>query len=1533
MKQKWKKILSLVMALSLILSLMVPVYAAETPTETAEPTTSTVQYTDVAGHWAEDAILEWSEYGIIAGDGTGKFNPDANITRAELAKILAETLKLEVTAENQFNDLPSDAWYTPYILKCVAAGIMNGRGNGLVSPSDPVTRQETCKMVAVALGLELATGRTDFKDDASIADWAMPYVSAMRSAGYIQGVGGGLFAPETSLTRASAVTMLDNAVVTYITQDNTTVTGVQDGIVIIAANGVTLKDATVNGNLIICGDNVAVEKTTVNGNVLVNGDQAVLKNSTVKGDLNVANSVKKVTLNSTSVTGKTTGNTSAVVTTPSGGSSSGGSDDGDSSDSQVPETGHTNAYDLANPYVGVNVGLFHNVPITVDEDTTGVASYYLPEGMDPWAPAVIVLTPDNTTARAFSGSETGKAWQAVADENKIAVAFLEPQDGKTWNLDLSEDGRDDAAVLNQLYLTMRQKGLSLKGAFSMDKSHTALVGYEEGGAAALVFGGRWASDFSSICAVDATAASAEALKTIGEEYVMPFPGDTTQGIEEEAIAAKTVDTPVWFVNSDAEGANKAALDFYVTAANATKGTANSYAESVYNTGREGSDVEIWVSKNTQTPATIWEQFSGTFKRFMAMQLPGRVTKAQDFTEKGFSIHEETINGEVRRWMTYVPSSYDGTSEVPLVLVMHGYTASMYAIAEESRWYDVAEENGFIVVFAQGLVRPADAMGNIPTAMWLAGAFGSMAGEDTDPEADLKFLDTLLDKMESDYKIDTSRVYATGHSNGSLMTWAMGSKFADRFAAIAPVGYMSEPMDGLEEGTILPTWSFLGEYDSAGDPTLVEGGATVKSLQAWNKQNGTNEDKVSTSKQYDGGFVTRTFSNEDGVPLVKFTEVKDTPHVYLQEESVTIWNEFFSKYSRGEDGTVYYQASAESEPEAVKASEYKASTGWFAPAEKVEYTYDPENPYDAVITGKCDGVMITAGDDMASATVYIPEGAQPYCPVVLVLTPDGMTAAEFAETETGKAWMAAADAQEAGVAYDQKFVVAFMGPEAGESWNLTLDENGRDDASLVNSLYTTIRSRSLSQRHPAGVNRGWIALVGYEEGGAAALLFGARHAANFSSICAVDATEVPAASLSAVGELYVAPFTGDGSTDGVQELQLKAKDVATSVWLIDSGADSTNAHVVNYFKTADDITAAGAPGEDPFDTQYVNAENPAKMVVVTDSEGQSVAPDAIWDNFTGQIKRLRALEKGGRIAFAQDYTEEGFTVTQETVNGEVRRWITYVPTTYDGSTKVPLVMVLHGYGATMTGIAEESRWYDLAEENGFIVVFANALNTDGASRGNVPAPTWRSESAVNADNVDVQFLNGLLDRMEEDYNIDTGREYITGHSNGSMMTWTMAINATDRFAAIGPCGYMVPYEGELSAETPIAIWGFLGEYDSVGSAKLIEGNNTVKSLQAWNKHNGIDETTAKAEKESVMYADSFATETFSTADGVPLVKFTEVADTPHVYLQEEATHLWEFFSHYYRDEEGNLYYQADDDTPAVKVTLGEYKADDGWYTAE
>ena len=58
---------------------------------------------------------------------------------------------------------------------------------------------------------------------------------------------------------------------------------------------------------------------------------------------------------------------------------------------------------------------------------------------------------------------------------------------------------------------------------------------------------------------------------------------------------------------------------------------------------------------------------------------------------------------------------------------------------------------------------------------------------------------------------------------------------------------------------------------------------------------------------------------------RFTTVLGTPHVYLQEESQTIWDDFFSKYSRGEDGTLYY------EDKAVTADTYVSADDWYTPA--------------------------------------------------------------------------------------------------------------------------------------------------------------------------------------------------------------------------------------------------------------------------------------------------------------------------------------------------------------------------------------------------------------------------------------------------------------------------------------------------------------------------------------------------------------------------------------------------------------------------
>ena len=328
-------------------------------------------------------------------------------------------------------------------------------------------------------------------------------------------------------------------------------------------------------------------------------------------------------------------------------------------------------FDPDNPYDGVMSGLFDNVAIAVDEDT-GYSTYYLPEGLQPWAQAVIVLTPDGTTAAEFAAGEIGEQWKALADEYKIAVTFLAPVDG-SWNLALDPERPDDGAIVNKLYFTMRSKSVQLDAPFSMDKTHCSLVGYGEGGAAALLFGAEYVTNFSSIVAVDAPSVPAESLSVIAEQTVLPFPADNDGFSEEMNVLAKTVGIPVWFINSDTDNA----LDYYISSAKATETSANDYAQAAY--VGENDAIRIWVTSEEQDVKSVYDNFAGTTNRFMGMEDGGRVEFTTDMSGENFVFSEEDINGETRRWITYVPSSYDGSEAVPVVMSIHGYTASMQSM--------------------------------------------------------------------------------------------------------------------------------------------------------------------------------------------------------------------------------------------------------------------------------------------------------------------------------------------------------------------------------------------------------------------------------------------------------------------------------------------------------------------------------------------------------------------------------------------------------------------------------------------------------------------------------------------------------------------------------------------------------------------------------------------------------------------------------------------------------------------------------------
>lgn len=243
-------------ALSLILAFAMAVSLFTVSASAAEPT-----YGDTAGHWAEASIERWSGYGIIQGSN-GKFDPDGQLTCAQLATILARLLKLPAAKDAGFIDNPADAWYYDAINRCAAAGILKGNGDGTVTPNASITRERAMVMLGRALGIEPIENPdlTQFTDGAQVASYARGMLAALIRAGIVGGVTADQLAPQNNITRAATVTILDRAIGTYADKAGETVNANGKGIVLVVADDVTVSGTI--GCLLIPTDNIVV---TVSG--------------------------------------------------------------------------------------------------------------------------------------------------------------------------------------------------------------------------------------------------------------------------------------------------------------------------------------------------------------------------------------------------------------------------------------------------------------------------------------------------------------------------------------------------------------------------------------------------------------------------------------------------------------------------------------------------------------------------------------------------------------------------------------------------------------------------------------------------------------------------------------------------------------------------------------------------------------------------------------------------------------------------------------------------------------------------------------------------------------------------------------------------------------------------------------------------------------------------------------------------------------------------------------------------------------------
>jgi polyhydroxybutyrate depolymerase len=239
-------------------------------------------------------------------------------------------------------------------------------------------------------------------------------------------------------------------------------------------------------------------------------------------------------------------------------------------------------------------------------------------------------------------------------------------------------------------------------------------------------------------------------------------------------------------------------------------------------------------------------------------------------------------GLTRFYKFHVPSSYRKDQPMPVVLVFHGGGGYPGAVRYQTDFDKVADKKGFIVVFPAGHHR----IWKDRLLFWNDGRTPK-----NDPSFskvdDVGFVDALLNDLTQFFNVDEDRIYATGLSNGSEMTYRLACELSDRIAAIAPVGgqraigeYGQTPPKAISlihfHGK-LDNWA---KYDGGAPPSSFFKGKlkpVLETIQTWISHNECSSESVET-RRIDQAIITHYGPGKSDTEVILVT-LEDGGHTW------------------------------------------------------------------------------------------------------------------------------------------------------------------------------------------------------------------------------------------------------------------------------------------------------------------------------------------------------------------------------------------------------------------------------------------------------------------------------------------------------------------------------------------------------------------------------------------------------------------------------------------------------------------------------
>ena len=247
----------------------------------------------------------------------------------------------------------------------------------------------------------------------------------------------------------------------------------------------------------------------------------------------------------------------------------------------------------------------------------------------------------------------------------------------------------------------------------------------------------------------------------------------------------------------------------------------------------------------------------------------------------------TADGRTRRYRTYVPASLPA-GKVPLLVALHGGLGTSSQFEANSGFDELAESNGFIVVYPDGVGNQPDGTGY---QAWNGGyCCGVPQTQNID---DVGFIRDLIDSLSVRYAVDPAKVFVAGHSNGGILAYRLACELAGRIAAIG-LQAGSNIFDGC--APTLPV-SVLHIHGTADTNLPINGGrgtgvsATVwvsalSAVQAMAAVDGCSSQSTASKSATDPNVTASTWTKSGTNIQVRFVTVSSAAHAWMGHVSQT-----------------------------------------------------------------------------------------------------------------------------------------------------------------------------------------------------------------------------------------------------------------------------------------------------------------------------------------------------------------------------------------------------------------------------------------------------------------------------------------------------------------------------------------------------------------------------------------------------------------------------------------------------------------------